>query len=271
MKKIKKALSEIRCVCAYSLKLYFRYPMNCIWLVATPLIYICLVGWLMGIIGTEIFIEQTGGAESSILYSAVGYAIFSISNYSWQSSGKIEREMVMGTLKQNFLLPIHPANYIYGLIMSTLLSTGSMSIIILVICLIAAGASLLMILQSLLFIVLAVIYFFGIALVMSSMSLRYKSLSGMANILTFVMQMLTGLIIPIRSLPSPIKELAYISPTTWAIDSVRSSLLGLDPLIGFEYELIILLSFALIANIAGQLCLRRSCRFVRMNGLMDDF
>lgn len=266
-----KPIRDMLCTCRYSLLLHFRYPMNWVWLIATPVIYIGLVGWLAGIMGAESFFEYTGGSTDSVLYTAIGYAVFSIANYSWQIAGKIEREMVMGTVKLNMLLPIKPSSYLYGLSLSNLISTGSMAVFILLMSIFASMPTLPRLLQALLFIALSAAYYFGVSLMMASLAMRYKSLSGMGNLLTFVLQILTGLVLPVRALPQVLQALSRLSPTTWAIDSIRSSLLSITPLAPFKSELVIMLCAAAAANLLGQYALRASCRYIRAHGLMDDF
>ena len=265
------SLKKILCVCQYDIKFFFRYPMKCMWLGITPLIYIGVGALMLTVMGIDRFTDFTGGATDSGIYAAIGYAVFSLSNYAWQISGKVEREMLMGTAKMNLLLPMRPSDYIYGLSLSNSFSTGLIAIIILAICTIIAAPAPDMLLKALGFLALAMLYYFGISLIMASAALRYKSISGMANILTFALQVLTGLILPIRLMPGALRTLSYALPTTWAIDSIRSSILGVEPLAGHNVEFFIMLGAALFTNIVGNRLLNAACKYVRSNGLMDAF
>ncbi len=124
---------------------------------------------------------------------------------------------------------------------------------------------------SLLLLLLSVAYFLGISLFVSSVSLIYKRVGDLANILTFLMQAVTGLLVPIRSLPGIMKYICYLCPTTWAIDSVRSTLLGLTPLLPLWIEIIILVTAVLAAHALGQYLLLSSERKMQREGLLDIY
>jgi len=123
----------------------------------------------------------------------------------------------------------------------------------------------------LLLLILSTVYFLGISLFVSSVSLIYKRVGDLANILTFMMQAVTGLLMPIRSLPGIMQYICYLCPTTWAIDSVRSSLLGLTPLLPLWIEVIILVTAVVVVHSLGQYLLFASERKMQREGLLDIY
>lgn len=266
-----KIVGDALCTCFYSLKIHFRYLMNWVNFILTPIVYIAMISWFLKVMGSDSFAQKTGGSQNAMLYSAIGYAVFSIVENAWESSMNVEREMVMGTIKSNLLLPIKPSAYLYGLTLSMMSTASVVSLLILVGCVIAAMPSGGMLLQTLLFMVLSGAYFFGVALTMSAIALRVKGLSGIAYFFTFLLKIITGFVLPIRALPTALQVVSYCAPTTWAIDSIRSSILGVTPLIPYSYELALLICAAVLSNLIGQVTLRSSCKYVRENGLMDDF
>lgn len=266
-----KAIKDVGCTCHYSLKLYFRYLVNWLNLFIIPFVYVGFLAWILSILGPETFAEKSGGSNHMIVYSAIGYAVYSLSNGAWQSAGRIEREMIMGTMKMNLLLPMKPSGYLYGLTLSMLVSSGSIAVVILAGCVAIAAPSPGMLLQIFVFLLLALAYFIGVALIMSSLALRFKGISGIAPLVTFLIQILTGLLLPIRALPTVLRGLAYCAPTTWAMDSIRSSILGITPLFSYRFEFAFLVGAAALVNLIGQITLHFSCNYVRKNGLMDDF
>lgn len=249
---MKKIVKEICCIARYDLKIFFRYKSNLIWLVATPLIFSFVGMILLNIMGPERFEATSGGATSGALYTLIGYGVFSFANYCWQAGQKIENEMVVGTMKTNFLLPINRLSYVYGLCISTLCSTGLFSVLILIISVLIARPDYASLGKIMVAFVLAISYFLGVAVVMTSVSLRYKKIGGMANLLTFVLQLITGMMIPVQSLPDYIKIICYLSPTTWAIDSIRGSILNINSMLPIGYELIILFISAVASNLLGR-------------------
>jgi len=226
---------------------------------------------MINIMGAERFLETSGGSGSGSLYVTVGYLVFSLSNFCWQSGRKVETEIMMGTTKTNFLLPVKRSSYIYGLSLSVILSTGSVSLLQFFIVSVLAKASIRDIIISLLLLILSTVYFLGISLFVSSVSLIYKRVGDLANILTFMMQAVTGLLLPIRSLPGIMQYICYLCPTTWAIDSVRSSLLGLTPLLPLWIEVIILVTAVVVVHGLGQYLLFASERKMQREGLLDIY
>lgn len=105
--------------------------------------------------------------------------------------------------------------------------------------------------QTIFAFILSVSYFLGVAVIMTSVSLRYKKIGGLANLVTFVLQLITGMMIPVQSFPVYLKMICYLSPTTWAIDSIRSSILNLNTLIPISCEIMILLISAVFSNFLG--------------------
>lgn len=122
-----------------------------------------------------------------------------------------------------------------------------------------------------LLLILSTVYFLGISLFVSSVSLIYKRVGDLANILTFMMQAVTGLLMPIRSLPGIMQYICYLCHTTWAIDSVRSSLLGLTPLLPLWIEVIILVTAVVVVHGLGQYLLFASERKMQREGLLDIY
>ncbi|NLY17869.1 MAG: ABC transporter permease [Clostridiaceae bacterium] len=106
-------------------------------------------------------------------------------------------------------------------------------------------------------------------LIFTSISLVYKKVGDLANILTFLLQLLTGLVIPIRSLPKFMQYICYICPTTWAIDSVRSSLPEISPILPFGFGAVILIVSVLIVHFLGQFLLRSAERKMQRDGLLE--
>lgn len=264
-------LREIFIITYYDLKIFFRYRSNILWLVVTPIIYYFIGAVLINVMGMDRFLDTTGGSDSGSLYVMVGYAVFSLGNFCWQSGRRIETEMMMGTTKTNFLMPIKRSSYVYGLSLSVILSTGTLTLLQFFIVSVIVQVSIHNLITSFFLLILSTIYFLGISLVVSSVSLVYKRTGDLANILTFLLQVLTGLMIPIRSLPTVIQYFCYFCPTTWAIDSVRSSLLGLSPILPLWIEVSILVVSALAVHALGQCLLRSSERRMQRDGLLETY
>lgn len=264
---LKKAFLVVR----YDLKIFFRYKINTVWLIMSPIVYMATGFVIYNMMGSERFLDFTGGASSGEVYSVIGYSVFSLANYCWQCGYKVENEITMGTVKANFLLPIPKATYLYGLSMSSLVSAGVFTMIIFLICAVWTAPSAGNLFLSLLFLAVSMSYFLGIALIVSSLSLVLKKTGNLANLVTFVMQVVTGLMIPVRILPPYLQVVSYVFPTTWAIDSVRCSLMGAAPLIPLSRQFIILVFASLGANFAGVVLLKKAEQKLQMDDSLDIY
>ncbi|MDD4296133.1 MAG: ABC transporter permease [Ruminiclostridium sp.] len=264
-------LREIFTIAYYDLKIFFRYKINILWLVVTPTVYYLIGAVLINIMGTERFLDTTGGSDSGSLYVLIGYAVFSLANFCWQSGRRIETEMIMGTTKTNFLLPIKRSSYVYGLSLSVILSTGLITLLQFFIIAAIVKASLQNIVTAFFLLMLSTVYFLGVSLVVSSVSLVYKRVGDLSNILTFILQVITGLMIPIRSLPKIMQYICFFSPTTWAIDCVRCSLLNLSPILPLWIEASILIVAALTVHIIGQFLLGCAEKKMQRDGLLETY
>ena len=266
-----KALPELCNVIRYDIKVFFRYRINVVWLIVTPIVY-AFIGYLLSTMyGAERFAETTSGAPSGFLYGLVGYAVFSLSNFCWQSGGAVENAMRTGVARTNFALPIRRSSYLYGMCLGTLCTNGIFTLIMFVTSIILAGTVFLNIVFALFFLLLSIFYFLGISLCMSSLALLYKNVGNIANILTFLMQLLTGLMIPINSLPQWLRVMSHICPTTWAIDSVRSQIMGIKPLQPVSTALLVLVGSAMLSNLLGAYALKKATEKMERMNLLDGY
>ncbi len=268
---MKKTIHDTIIVARYDLIMFFRYKSNLVWLVTTPIVFMFIGMILLNVMGVDRFTEFSGGTSKGALYSLIGYGVFSLANYCWQAGSKMEQEMLLGTMKTNFLLPVRRLSYVYGLCFGTLCSTGIFAVIILIIAAILARPKLENLGYILLALGLSILYFLGIAVIMCSVSLRYKRISGLANLLTFVLQLITGMMIPIPAFPPLLQRICYLSPTTWAIDSIRSGLVGTKPLIPQMQELLILLVACIFSNLLGWYLFKSAEASISENGEIEAY
>ncbi|MDO5734482.1 MAG: hypothetical protein Q4P08_05060, partial [Eubacteriales bacterium] len=158
-------IRQLKSILKYDLLYFFRYKTNLIWLIATPLVFSLTGAFLSLLLGKDKLMEAIGGEGSGTLYVLIGYLVFSFANYGWQINNKIEREMSLGTLQYNFLLPYKKQLYIYGLCLGTIFSNGIFSGVLLLIVFIIKGSSIASILWSIMLLILVLIVYLGISLI----------------------------------------------------------------------------------------------------------
>ena len=239
----------------YNIISYFRYPANILWMIGAPVVFSIIGLLLVDLLGAERFISLIGGNQSGLYYVLVGFSVFSFSNYAWQSNSKIESEKLTGTSKTNFTLPINKISYVYGLSIGGLITSGSFNILILVAMIFINKLSPIQLLNFAILLILSAFVFLGISLI----------------IVTFGLQMITGMIIPLRVFPEKMQQILQRMPTSLAIDSIRSQLLSLEPMDSLEIELILLAIYAVGLNLLGYLLCKKALKIVKTKGTIDVY
>ncbi len=264
-------IKETAVIIKYNVIYYFRYPANIIWMVGAPVVFSIIGLLLVNLLGADRFVLLIGGNQSGLSYVLVGFAIFSFSNFAWQSNGKIEGEKVSGTAKINFTLPMNKISYIYGMAISGILTTGIFNIAILLVVGLINKLDIVTILVLLLLFLSGKFMFLGISLIISSISLAFTQLGSLTNIVTFALQMVTGMIIPLRAFPSSLEIILRRMPTSLAIDSIRSQLLNLIPMDNLEFQIVLLITYAVVFNVFGYYLCKKAIRRVKIKGSIDVY
>ncbi len=264
-------IKETVIIIKYNVIYYFRYPANIIWMVGAPIVFSIIGLLLVSLLGADRFVFLIGGNQSGLSYVLVGFAVFSFSNFAWQSNGKIEGEKVSGTAKINFTLPINKISYIYGMAISGILTTGIFNIIILFVVALINKLNIITVLVLILLFLLGIFVFLGISLIISSISLAFTQLGSLTNIVTFALQMVTGMIIPLRAFPSRIEIILRRMPTSLAIDSIRSQVLNLIPMDNLEFQIVLLIIYAVVLNVFGYYLCKKAIKRVKIKGSIDVY
>jgi len=235
------------------LKTYYRYITNAMWVFMMPIGFLLVVYLFSGLIDQGAFSQASGGAQSLAHYALSGWALFYLGNFSYQMGYNIESEIVRGTLEPVFLTPIPRIFFILGKTLSRMLSSSLFSLVLIAVGFVLFGisGSASSLIKAFLLFLLCMVMFFGIGVIMSGFSLRYKQIGSIANMFTFIFQFVTGTFIPIRIFPQPIRYFAYCIPDTWAIDTFRSTLMGIEPLFDIGREVMLLIILAVTFNLLG--------------------
>jgi ABC-2 type transport system permease protein len=235
------------------LKIYYRYPANLLWIFTMPIGFTLIAYLISGLIDQGMFFQASGGASSLTSYVLSGWALYFLGNFAYQMGYNIEGEVVRGTLEPSFLAPIPRISFILGMTLSRMLSSSLFSLVLVAIGFVLFGRSgePSGFIGAFLIFLLCLAVFFGVGVIMSGFSLRYKQIGALANLFTFLFQFLTGIIIPIRIFPQALRYVAYCIPDTWAIDAFRSTLLGIEPLVDIRKEVVLLIVLAVVFNLLG--------------------
>ncbi|MBT9136896.1 MAG: hypothetical protein DDT34_01982 [Firmicutes bacterium] len=269
---MKRALDEVRIIFAvawYNLKLTYRYPANVFFAIAMPIVFVAVGAIFAPLVGSDELVMFTGGEASLPLYMAAGLLMWLISNSSAGLAKAVEMEISWGTLSSNLQTPAPLASIFAGLALSNLLYGGTMSAIIAVplLVLVPVQYPQLLAVNT----ALAIVLFLGVGMIYASLALLWKKVSGVIQVLSFVEQFFCGVFLPVRLIPVGLRWFAYALPQTWAIDGVRSALLGVEPIATRIMGTVILLVLATATNVAGLILLKRAERITRARGISDSY
>ena len=216
-----------------------------------PLLWIATFG-----IGMERVVntDMLGGSTSSYLaFITPGIIALTALSGAVNSGMTLLEEKIKGIIKEYFVAPIPRMSILLAATGSGLVKTLIQSVIILVIA-VLFGARLnlhpLGILGGLLFLLLYVMAFVGFA---NGVAARSTSVGGY-HMLLFVLNLpllfLSNALYPLETMPGWMRIVAYLNPTTYAVDGLRHSLFSNGSL-PVALSLGVLLFFAAVCNWYG--------------------
>ena len=188
-----------------------------------PLLWVGTFG-----LGMERVVDSTTlGAGSYLAYITPGIIALTALSGAVNSGMTLLEEKIKGILKEYFVAPIPRMSIILASTGSGMVKTLIQSTMILVIALLF-GARLtggpLQILEALVYLFLYVMAFVGFS---HGIAARAKS-TGSYHMLLFVLNLpllfLSNALYPLASMPGWMRVLAYLNPTTYAVDGLRGAL-----------------------------------------------
>lgn len=253
-----------------------RYPLQLITEVAQPLYQFLIPALLLGatfaVGGRAIGLESMTGTDNLAGYIFLGMVVAGmVGTAFWDMAFSFKREMDVGTLEQTWLSPTRPETFVLGRAISGgLISMGASAVLIglgLAFFDASLGDGLWLALPALL---LAMASMVGIGYLVASAVLMLREPNFFVDATNFVFAMISGVAFPVAVLPWFIKPVAYVLPTTYAVDLLRVYAIGTDPLLdpALEWLALGILSALLIA--VGRLVFRRTEHRMRMRGTLGQ-
>lgn len=202
-------------------------------------------------IGTTIMISFATGVTASLKINyIIGAIVFSLSMLGVNGVGQdIGQDKLMGRLKWFITSPIHPISYVIGLLIPHVLMGLINTLLILLLGKYLWGAPLFFSPILPLIFILCILSLLGVGAVIGSYSKALAQAYGLTNMISFVIILFSPVYYPIDALPSTIRPISYVLPTTYAAQALRTVLKG-----SYEHVLentIILTVMATILLIVG--------------------
>jgi ABC-2 type transport system permease protein len=253
-----------------------RYPLQLVNEVAQPLYQFLLPALLLGasfaVGGRSVGLKSMTGTENLAGYLFLGIVVGGmVATAFWDMAFSFKREMDSGTLEQTWLSPTRPETFVLGRAISGGLTSVVASAILIGVGMAffdaTVGRGLWLALPALL---LAMASMIGIGYLVGSACLVLREPNFFVDATNFVFAMISGVAFPIAVLPWFIKPVAYVLPTTYAVDLLRVYALGTRPLLdpALEWVLLAVLSAALI--VVGRFVFRRTEHRMRVRGTLGQ-
>jgi ABC-2 type transport system permease protein len=179
--------------------------------------------------------------------------------------------MEVGTLEQTWLSPTRPETFVLGRAISGGLTSVVASTILIILGMIFFGATvgegLWLALPALL---LAMASMVGIGYLVASACLMLREPNFFVDATNFAFAMISGVAFPVAVLPWFIKPIAYILPTTYAVDLLRVYALDTRPLLDPALEWLALAVLSAVMIVVGRIVFRRTEHRMRVRGTLGQ-
>jgi ABC-2 type transport system permease protein len=271
--------SELRAAWAIArkeLQVARRYPLQLVNAVFQPFYQFLLPSLLLGttfmVGGKALGLEASAGTDDLAGYLFLGIVVGGmVGTAFWEMAFGLKREMDAGTLEPTWLTPTRPETFILGRAISGGILSAAASIVLLAIGLVAFGASVAGgVLLALPALVLAAVSMVGVGYLVASAVLMLREPNFFVDATNFAFAMISGIAFPVTVLPVLIQPLAYVLPTTYAVDLLRVYALGTRPLLTPLLEWVALVVLAIVMVFLGRAVFLRTEHRMRVRGTLGQ-
>ncbi len=258
------------------LRIARRYPLNLANEVLQPLYQFLLPSLLLGttflVGGRAIGLEASTGTADLAGYLFLGMIVAGLTGTAfWEIAFSFKREMDAGTLEPAWLTPTRPETMVIGRALGGLVIAGATSLILIGIGWVVFGASFSsgswLALPAL---VIAAFSMIGIGYLVAAAVLMIREPNFFVDATSFLFAMASGVAFPVLVLPDTVRWVAFMLPTTYALDILRVHALGTIPIAPEPVEWLALVGTSLLAGWAGVVTFRRTEHRLRVRGTLGQ-
>jgi ABC-2 type transport system permease protein len=214
-----------------------------------PLLWVATFG-----IGMErvVNLEMLGG-NSYLAFITPGIIALTALSGAVNSGMTLLEEKIKGILKEYFVAPIPRLSILFASTGSGLVKTLIQSIVILIIAFFMGARFALDLTSAFMALLVLLLYVAGFVGFSNGVAARSRSIGGY-HMLLFVLNLpllfLSNALYPLETLPTWMQVIAYLNPTTYAVDGLRQTLFANGSL-PMALNLVVLLFFAILCNWYG--------------------
>lgn len=269
--KFKYYLSAIWAIVKKDAKIFFRYPVNAIFRIIEPIMWITPIYFLsiaFQINGENIGFAQYSGTTDYMAFLVIGSIISSfISSVMWGMGFSLKEEMDIGVIESNWLTPVPIwvqliGRSIFSMIITTV-NTITVAFIIWLLFGFNIGND---IFPAFLTLVPLLIALYGLGFGIASLVLITNNANNVIDMTSYMLPILSGKSFPITVLPRFIIPVSLALPITYGYDAIRGILLNTKTLLPLQLEQLILIGFMLIGTFVGYNILRKIEKHCRTIG-----
>lgn len=250
-----------------------RYPMNLMMRFVEPLMWMAPV-YFLGLSfsenGQAVGFASSTGTNDFIAYILLGSVVGSyVSAVFWGLGFSLKQEMEQGTLESVWLTPNSRLWLLIGRSTVGILITGLNTMSVMVAAYFLFGFRIGdAIGQALLILVPTIIGLYGVGIAYAGVVLLLRDANTLTDIGNYVLNLLSGQDFPVTSLPKALLIVGMTLPMTYAIDLLRTLLLGTEPLVAAPVAVAVILGSMAVFVVLGRHVFRRIDAKVRRMGTL---
>lgn len=253
---------------------YTRYPMNAVFNVLQPLIWLTPVYFLGQTFASDagnVGFAGYSGTTDYMSFILIGTVLMNfVTTVFWGMGYSLKTEMDAGVLESNWVAPVSRPVFLVGRTLANIVITTGMSVVMLILgawlfgfsvsgnVLAAIGVAIPM---------LIALYGFGFAF--AAIVLLMRDANTMIDVSNFLVSLLSGSQFPVTVLPTLVLLVSLALPLTYGFDAVRGLLLGTDTLLPIPTEVVLMVVFMVVMVWLGLVVFRRVERRCRVLGTLN--
>ncbi len=261
-----------------NLRIALRYPANMLvwgvlpmlWFAPYILMYYALAGGDASIAFTEI-----SGFNDYVSFAVIGWFVWMwLDNSIWAIGNNFRWEQFSGTLEPLFLTPVPRISILIGSAVSDTIQAAFQSVILLTFASLLFGLeySIIAIAPTIIIILVMIVALYGFSFALAGLIMVFKDPSVLSNLISELSYMVSPISYPLQALPSSVRYVSYLIPTTIALVTIRQiAISGLFDALEFVWALLGIGGLAIMMWAIGLVCFRFAERWTRERGHMGGF
>ncbi|MGH2401150.1 MAG: ABC transporter permease [Candidatus Limnocylindria bacterium] len=254
MDELRREARAAWAVARKELQVTLRYRLNAINRVAQPIYQVLIPGILLGatfaVGGETVGLAESAGTTDVAGYLFLGMLALTLASAGfWDVAFSVKKELDAGTLEPAWLTPTRRETFVIGQTLAGMILAAVATVALLVVGVVVFGAPLVPQLAIVIpVLALTSIGVLGIGYLVAAIVLRMRDANFFVDAADFLFVALSGAAFPIIVLPELVRWIAYLLPTTHALDLVRVAALGTRPLLpaAVEWSMLALTSVVLM-------------------------